>query len=116
MQRKLFLKTAAALLAGAAVSLPQAALAQAAWPNKPIRLIVNFPAGGSPDIVARAVGTPLAAALGVPIVVENRAGAGGIVGTDAAAKAAPDGYTFLVSSGSNMSIVPLITAQAALQP
>jgi tripartite-type tricarboxylate transporter receptor subunit TctC len=116
MQRKTFLKTAAALLAGAALGLPQGALAQAAWPNKPIRFIVNFPAGGSPDIVARAVGTPLAAALGVPVVVENRAGAGGIVGTDAVAKAAPDGYTFLVSSGSNMSIVPLISAKLPYNP
>ena len=116
MKRNQFLKAAAALVAGAVVGLPQTALAQAAWPNKPIRLIVNFPAGGSPDIVARAVGTPLAAALGVPVVVENRAGAGGIVGTDAAAKAAPDGYTFLVSSGSNMSIVPLITPKLPYNP
>ncbi len=116
MQRTQFLKTAAALLASATLALPQAVLAQTAWPSKPIRLIVNFPAGGSPDIVARAVGTPLAAALGVPIVIENRAGAGGIVGTDAAAKAAPDGHTFLVSSGSNMSIVPLITPKLPYNP
>ena len=116
MQRQHFLKTTVALLTVAAVVIPQGALAQGAWPNKPIRLIVNFPAGGSPDIVARAVGTPLAAALGVPIVVDNRAGAGGIVGTDAAAKAAPDGYTFLVSSGSNMSIVPLLSARLPYNP
>ena len=116
MQRKQFLKSAATLLAGAALGLPQAALAQAAWPNKPVRFIVNFPAGGSPDIVARAVATPLAAALGVPVVVENRAGAGGIVGTDAVAKSVPDGYTFLVSSGSNMSIVPLISAKLPYNP
>ena len=116
MQRKQFLKSAATLLAGAALGLPQAALAQAAWPNKPVRFIVNFPAGGSPDIVARAVATPLAAALGVPVVVENRAGAGGIVGTDAVAKSVPDGYTFLVSSGSNMSIVPLISAKLPYSP
>ena len=116
MRRQHFLKTTVALLTVAAVVIPQGALAQGAWPNKPIRLIVNFPAGGSPDIVARAVGTPLAAALGVPIVVDNRAGAGGIVGTDAAAKAAPDGYTFLVSSGSNMSIVPLLSARLPYNP
>ena len=116
MQRQHFLKITVALLTVAAVVIPQGALAQGAWPNKPIRLIVNFPAGGSPDIVARAVGTPLAAALGVPIVVDNRAGAGGIVGTDAAAKAAPDGYTFLVSSGSNMSIVPLLSAKLPYNP
>ena len=95
---------AAAMLLG---SLPL--LAQA-WPTaKPIRLIVNFPAGGSPDVVARAVAPVLAAALGQQVVVDNRSGAGGIVGNDAAAKSAPDGYTFLLSSGSAMAIVPLIT-------
>ena len=95
---------AAAMLLG---SLP--VLAQA-WPTaKPIRLIVNFPAGGSPDLVARAVAPVLSAALGQQVVVDNRSGAGGIVGNDAAAKSAPDGYTFLLSSGSAMAIVPLIT-------
>ena len=99
----------AALLALAASALPLTAAAQA-WPTaKPIRLIVNFPAGGSPDTVARAVAAPLSAALGQQVVVDNRAGAGGIIGNDAAAKSPPDGYTFLMSSGSGMAIVPLIT-------
>ena len=80
-----------------------------AWPAaKPIRLIVNFPAGGSPDAVARAVAVPLSQALGQQIVVDNRGGAGGIIGSDAAAKSAPDGYTFLLSSGSAAAIVPLL--------
>jgi tripartite-type tricarboxylate transporter receptor subunit TctC len=118
MQRQHFLKTAAALLAASAMGVPLTAAAQGtgAWPNKPIKLIVNFPAGGSPDVVARAVATPLSAALGVPVVVENRAGAGGIVGADAVAKAAPDGYTLLLSSGSAMSIVPLITPKMPFDP
>ncbi|KPF48905.1 ABC transporter substrate-binding protein [beta proteobacterium AAP121] len=118
MQRQHFLKTAAALLASAAIAAPLAATAQGTgpWPNKPIKLIVNFPAGGSPDVVARAVAAPLSAALGVPVVVENRAGAGGIVGADAVAKAAADGYTFLLSSGSAMSIVPLITPKLPFDP
>jgi tripartite-type tricarboxylate transporter receptor subunit TctC len=116
MQRKNFLAGAATLLAGMALAWPQAVLAQAGWPNKPIRMIVNFPAGGSPDVVARAVSVPLAAALGVPVVVENRSGAGGIVGAEAAAKAAPDGYTFLLSSGSAMAIVPLITPKLPYTP
>ena len=116
MQRQQFFKRLAALAALAAMGLPQAAQAQAAWPNKPIRLIVNFPAGGSPDVVARAVATPLAAALGQPVVVENRSGAGGIVGADAAAKSAPDGYTFLLSSGSALAIVPLITPKMPFDP
>ena len=116
MQRKNFLKTAAALVVGAMVSVPQAAWAQAGWPNKPIRLVVNFPAGGSPDVVARAVAAPLSAALGVPVVIDNRSGAGGIVGAEAVAKAAPDGYTFLLSSGSAMAIVPLITPKLPYTP
>ncbi len=116
MQRKQFIQRAAALLAGAASGLPLAVQAQAAWPSKPIRLIVNFPAGGSPDVVARAVAAPLSAALGQQVVVENRSGAGGIVGADAAAKAAPDGHTFLLSSGSAMAIVPLITPRLPFDP
>ena len=117
MQRKQFLKTGLSLLAAAGSLLPAAATAQAAWPaGKTLRMIVNFPAGGSPDVVARAVATPLSAALGVPVVVENRAGAGGILGADAVAKAAPDGFTFLLSSGSAMSIVPLITPRLPFDP
>ena len=95
---------------GAAMLLGSLPVLAQAWPTaKPIRLIVNFPAGGSPDVVARAVAPVLAAALGQQVVVDNRSGAGGIVGNDAAAKSAPDGYTFLLSSGSAMAIVPLIT-------
>ena len=103
---------------GAALAAPSVfAQAQPAWPAaKPIRMLVNFPAGGSPDVVARAVATPLAAALGQSVVVENRAGAGGIVGADAAAKAPNDGYTILLSSGSAMSIVPLITPKLPFDP
>jgi tripartite-type tricarboxylate transporter receptor subunit TctC len=80
-----------------------------AWPAaKPIRLIVNFPAGGSPDAVARAVAAPVSAAIGQQIVVDNRGGAGGIIGADAVAKSPADGYTFLLSSGSAAAIVPLL--------
>src|ERR671924_1255346 len=76
----------------------QAALAQA-WPNRPVRLLVPFAAGaGINDIMARLVGQHLGAGLGQPVVIENRPGAGGIAGTDAAAKAAPDGYTFLMTN------------------
>jgi len=82
------------------------------WPTaRPIRMIVNFPAGGSPDLVARSVSTVVAQALGQQIVVDNRGGAGGIIGSDAAAKSTPDGYTFLCSSGSGASIVPYVTAK-----
>ena len=113
MKRQQFLRGAAACIASAAAAgLPLAARAQGgAWPNKPLRLIVNFPPGGSPDIVARAVAKPLSEALGQAVVIDNRAGAGGILGADAAAKAAPDGYTFLLSSGSALSIVPLLNTK-----
>ncbi len=87
------------------------------WPMaRPIRLIVNFPAGGSPDAVARAVAAPLAQALGQQIVIDNRGGAGGMIGAEAAAKSAPDGYTFLLSSGSAAAIVPLITPKMPYDP
>ena len=110
MQRKHLLHGALAGLLALALA-PAPAWAQA-WPTaKPIRLIVNFPAGGSPDVIARAVAAPLAAALGQQVVVDNRSGAGGIIGNDLAAKAPADGYTFLLSSGSGMAIVPLITAK-----
>ncbi len=104
----------AVLAAGGTALLTKgtSALAQAPagpWPNRQIRMIVNFPAGGSPDAIARAVATPLSQALGQSVVVENRGGAGGMIGADAVAKAANDGYTILLSSGSAMSIVPLIT-------
>ena len=85
-----------------AMLVSQAALAQA-WPNRPVRFIVPFAAGaGINDIMARLVGQHLGAALGQPVVIENRAGSGGIAGTEAAAKAAPDGYTFLMT---NVSLI-----------
>jgi tripartite-type tricarboxylate transporter receptor subunit TctC len=69
------------------------AFCQDRWPSKPVRLIAPYAAGGFADIRARKLGIDLAKALGQPVVIENRAGAGGVVGTDAVAKAAPDGYT-----------------------
>ncbi len=115
MQRKHFLRGAAALLAVTA-GLPAARAQAAPWPTRPLRMLVNFPAGGSPDIVARAVAKPLSEALGQPVAIDNRAGAGGILGADAAAKSAPDGYTWLLSSGSALSIVPLINNKMPFDP
>ena len=87
---------------------PLGAIAQD-WPNKPIRLVINFAPGSSPDVLGRVVATPLSQALGVPVVVENRSGAGGIVGAEVVTKAPGDGYTLLMASGSTMVVVPTLT-------
>jgi tripartite-type tricarboxylate transporter receptor subunit TctC len=77
------------------------------WPAKPVRFIVPYPPGGGTDVIARIVQPRLAEALGQPIVIENRGGAGGVLGTGEAAKAAPDGYTFLFTLSSH-TINPLL--------
>jgi len=77
------------------------------WPTKPVRFIVPYPPGGGTDIIARILQNPLSDALGHQVVIENRGGAGGMIGTEAAAKAAPDGYTFLFTLSSH-TINPLL--------
>ena len=89
-----------AAAAAASLALPLHATAQAAWPSKPIRLIVPFAAGGSNDNIARALGAKLGARLGQQLIIDNRGGGGGTIGTDAVAKSPPDGYTLLLASTS----------------
>ena len=96
------------LAAALAAALPFAAAAQEAWPSKPIRMVVPYPAGGSTDQLARAIQAPLAETLGQPIVIENKAGAGGTLGTDMVAKAAPDGYTFVFGNSGPNALAGLI--------
>jgi tripartite-type tricarboxylate transporter receptor subunit TctC len=85
------------LIALLAVVIPLAAEAQE-WPSRPLRFIVPFPAGGSTDVAARLIGEHLSRTLGQQIVVENKSGASGVVGAEAAAKSAPDGYTILIGT------------------
>jgi tripartite-type tricarboxylate transporter receptor subunit TctC len=90
-----------AVLAAAAIfSLPAHVGAQAAWPSRPIKIVVPFAPGGSNDIIARVLADKLSARLGQPVIVENKGGAGGTIGTDFVAKSPPDGYTVLFVSTS----------------
>lgn len=96
--------------AGLSTSLPRPGHAQADWPTRPIRVIVPFGAGTSTDIVARLLTPSMSQTLGQPLVVENRAGAGGVVGSDAVAKSQPDGYNLVLGSiashSVNVSLMP----------
>ena len=86
------------------------------YPSKPIRLVVGFAPGGAADFVARAFQDPLGKALGQPIVVDNRPGAGSSIAAEHAAKSAPDGYTVLIASPSSILVNPLISPKAGFQP
>ncbi len=95
---------AQAAAATAVISVSPTLFAQSLWPNKPIKIIVPFVPGGATDIVARMLGEKISASLGQPLVIDNRGGAGGILGTDAVAKAAADGYTFVLSLSTSLLI------------
>src|SRR5688572_27007701 len=92
------------------------ALAQSSYPNKPIRLVVPYAAGGVSDIMGRALAQKLSELIGQPVIVENRTGAGGTVGTDATAKAAPDGYTIVLSSLTAYAIAPNMLSTVTYDP
>ena len=86
------------------------------YPSKPIRLVVGFAPGGAADFVARTLSDPLARALGQPVVIDNRPGAGSSIAAEHVAKSAADGYTVLIASPSSILVNPLINKQSALQP
>ena len=88
----------------------------AAYPTKPIRLLVPFTPGGSQDVLARLVAAPVTQALGRNIVVDNRPGAGGLIATQEVARANPDGYTLLLSSGAQMAISPALRQDVGYDP
>jgi tripartite-type tricarboxylate transporter receptor subunit TctC len=107
----------AALAAAVATILLSALPAQAQqYPNKPIRIIVPFAAGGTSDILARAIGPHITLAWGQPVIVENRTGANGNVGADFVAKSAPDGYTMLLSDVGALSINPSVYPDMPFDP
>ncbi|WP_295850284.1 tripartite tricarboxylate transporter substrate binding protein [uncultured Xylophilus sp.] len=114
MQRRHFLHTAGAALAGAAFG--RSALAQDAWPQRPIRLVVPFPPGGGTDATSRLVAERLTAARGWTIVVDNKPGAAGNIGLDAVAKAPADGYTLGMGQSSNLTINPALYPKMPFDP
>jgi len=112
MLRRALVSAAAAI--GALAAPP--AHAQGAYPDKPIRLVVNFPPGGAADVIGRAVAQQLGESLKQQVVVENRPGANGNIGADAVAKSAADGYTLLLSSGGAMTVNPFLYPSMPFDP
>ena len=102
--------------AAAAVLIAQAPAQLEQYPNRPVRFIVPFPPGGGNDTMARAIGNKLAAALGQQFVVDNRAGAGGVIGAEMAAHAAPDGYTIFLGGVASHGIVPNLQPKLGYDP
>ena len=98
-----------------AVFSPGAAAAEA-YPTKPVRLVITFPPGGPTDLVVRLIGQRLTEQWGHPMIIDNRGGAGGIVGTEIVARAAPDGYSFLVGTAGGMTINPALQSKLPYDP
>ncbi|MFM7780094.1 MAG: Bug family tripartite tricarboxylate transporter substrate binding protein, partial [Alphaproteobacteria bacterium] len=113
-----FTATRRAMLTGLAATpiLSSAPRAQGAFPDKPIRLIVPFAPGGNADLTARACAPAMSAKLGQPVVVENRAGAGGSVAAQQVARMRPDGYTILLGSNGPLTINPTVQANLGYDP
>jgi tripartite-type tricarboxylate transporter receptor subunit TctC len=99
-----------------ALALAPCALAQGDWPNRPVKVIVAFTAGGTSDLMARTIGQRLSDKLKQPFVVENRPGAGGNIGTEAAVRATPDGYTLIVNSVGPMTVNPTLYKKLPYDP
>jgi tripartite-type tricarboxylate transporter receptor subunit TctC len=104
------------LAAAALFALGLASAASAAYPDKPIRIVVTFAPGGASDIVARAISDPLAKALGQPVIVDNKPGAGGTLGGMDVLRAAPDGYTLMLSNSTPLSIGPFTVPKQPYDP
>lgn len=116
MNRRNILQGLAALGGGSLLGPAMAQAGKMAWPTKPIRLIVPFNAGGATDIIARTVGEALSKRIGQPVVVDNKGGAAGILGTDAVAKAPADGHTLLLSLSTSMLINQFLYPKLPYKP
>src|SRR5574342_307634 len=103
-------------IAAAGLALAAAGACAQAYPSKPIRMMVPFPAGGGSDTMGRAIGQKLAERFGQSVVIENRPGAGGSIGADVVAKAAPDGYTILLGSTSELVQYPNVNPKIPYDP
>ncbi len=107
MQNRSILRRTA-LACGIALLAAGSAFADTAYPSKPITMVIGYPPGGSTDLIGRMVGTELSTRLGQPVVIENLGGAGGAIGAQKVAKAAPDGYTIMVGANNELAIARLI--------
>ena len=116
MKRMVFCTLLALTTTHSAVAQTAAAGAAQAWPTRPIRLVVPFAPGGNIDITARAIAPGLTDMLGQTIVVDNRGGAGGLIGTDLVAKSAPDGYTLVLGSSGTLTVAPSLYSKMAYDP
>src|SRR6478735_7947809 len=103
------------IVAAFLLAFATAAMAQS-WPSKPLKIIVPYPAGGTSDILARAIGPGLTAALGQPVVIENKPGATGNVGADFVAKSPADGYTLLLADIGSLAISPSVFTALPFEP
>jgi tripartite-type tricarboxylate transporter receptor subunit TctC len=105
-----------ALAAVAAGAFAPHAIAQAAYPNRPVRIVVPYPPAALTDLLARAIGERLSAALGQAVVVENKPGAGTLVGAEVVAKSPPDGYTLLMATSTTLGISPALYPRSPIDP
>jgi tripartite-type tricarboxylate transporter receptor subunit TctC len=111
-----FSSTCLRLLAGALLIAASAAAQAQAWPERPVRLVVPFPAGGATDLVARVIAQRVSKDIGQQVIVDNKAGAGGTIGSAEAAKAAPDAYTMLLTTSSTHAISPHLMPRLPYDP
>ncbi|KRD18465.1 ABC transporter substrate-binding protein [Acidovorax sp. Root267] len=116
MNRKQLLLSSAVMCALGAAAWAPAMAQEAAFPSKPITLVIPFPPGGATDVLGRLIGKKLGDKLGQSVVIDNRAGAGTTIGAAYVAKAAPDGYTLLMSSGTTFTVNPAVRAKLPYDP